>query len=232
MRGGAACGLLLLLTLSRAETPSPPGMEQVSLTVTALKRPEYAERVQARRQIEAWSEAFPRHMLNLLAKEYSGRENPEILYQLHRQLRELAAGILFFHPPAFLGVNFEFAPMPDGRNAIRIESVLPGSAAENAGLRAGDFLVEVGGVPVENYQTPLEFSLQIQERLPLESMTLRVYRRQEFYTDVRLGSRELPAFQVEEFLKQETGKLTAWLEALRPEGSGTQPVGTFRMEDP
>jgi len=209
-----------------------PEIEQIQSRLEDLGALDFAERILARDRIREWSDLFPRYMLGRLVNEYAQTENLEVRYQLEKLIRDLAADVLFYQPPAFLGVNFELSQLPDGRSAILLKSVIPDSAAEKAGLREGDFILQVGGMDVDRYVDVREFAEQIQQRLPMEVLSLRVLRKREFLTTVILGVRDLPQFQVTEFLREQQAQLDAWMKTLRPhrtESTG-KPIGDFRME--
>lgn len=51
---------------------------------------------------------------------------------------------------AALGVLISQAETPDGHPAVHIEQVIEHSAAAEAGLRSGDFILSLAGTPVGN----------------------------------------------------------------------------------
>ncbi len=62
-----------------------------------------------------------------------------------------------------------------GKNdqAAKIETVIPGSSAQNAGLKAGDLVLSVDGVPLENFA---ELAAMIAHTAPNSSHTLEIER--------------------------------------------------------
>ncbi len=51
---------------------------------------------------------------------------------------------------ATLGVLVTESESPDGRRAMHVQHIKPGSAADAAGLREGDYILTLAGAPVEN----------------------------------------------------------------------------------
>lgn len=85
----------------------------------------------------------------------------------------------------FLGVTIENAT--DDRAGARIIEVMPGTAAEDAGLRVGDVIVAVEEVPVF---TRGDLQAQVRAHRPGSAVTLLVLRDgDEFEVEVTLGVR-------------------------------------------
>jgi len=81
---------------------------------------------------------------------------------------------------AQLGV---FTDASDGPG-VRVRSVTPGSAAEVAGIRPGDFLLSVGG---QNVEMPDELTRLIRQRKPGDNVEVRIWRdRSDFVVNVFL----------------------------------------------
>jgi len=71
---------------------------------------------------------------------------------------------------------------------VRFADVRQGSPAYQAGLRAGDVLVEFDGKPVENLY---DFTYALRAKKPGEQVTVKVLRgEQPFQTRVVLGERK------------------------------------------
>ncbi len=74
----------------------------------------------------------------------------------------------------------------DGRPGVLIADVRPGGAAEKAGIRRGDLLVELAGAPVRDIY---DFTYALRKAKPGEKSTLVVVRGDERLTlDVTFGS--------------------------------------------
>lgn len=226
-------GLLLAcfagwVTAGELQLPAP---DRIRFEVKKLDAELYQDRMLAKKQLQDWASEFPRYMLVQLAEVYAVSNELEVVYQLNALLRELAGRVMFYQPKAFLGVNFELMRLPDGREVISLQSVVPNSPADRAGLKPGDFLLEVGGVRVEDFEDPTAFATQIQQQLPRESLMLRVLRKREFIVEVFLAVKETVPVELKMLMQEEDGKLSDWLEGLRPgEGiSPEKPVGEFRL---
>ncbi|MDF3127823.1 PDZ domain-containing protein [Kiritimatiellaeota bacterium B1221] len=210
-----------------------PGPIQIRQVVHLLGSEAYEERSNALSQLEAWSARFPRHLLTVLAENYAEPLDLEVEFQLEKILRRLGGEVLFYQPKAFLGVNFELSFLPDGRAAIRLQNVVQGSPAEQAGLRTGDHLLEVDGTLVSDYEDSTAFALQVQRQIPLNPLRLRVLRQnKEFYVDVILAVKKDLPHNWRRRIAEEEAKIEAWLQALRPAGGNAvdEPVGDFRMD--
>jgi serine protease Do len=81
---------------------------------------------------------------------------------------------------AFLGV----APA-ESRADERIDLVVPGSAAEQAGIQVGDLIVEFGGKPIEHYD---DLPPLVRQRKPGDKVAIVIRRGEETLTlEVTLG---------------------------------------------
>jgi 2-alkenal reductase len=96
------------------------------------------------------------------------------------------------HP--FLGIQYEsLNPQLAGEASLSItegallNSVLPGTPAERAGLRVGDVIVAINGAPVNDRQPLVSLLL---EHVAGDTVTLDVFREgQTFQTELTLGER-------------------------------------------
>lgn len=86
---------------------------------------------------------------------------------------------------AFLGVG-PTEPDPEGPG-FRIELVLPGSAADKAGLQRGDFVLEFDGVPLDDFG---DLRSTIYRYVAHDKVTLQIRRKDETFSVVLvLGER-------------------------------------------
>lgn len=85
----------------------------------------------------------------------------------------------------FLGVSMDFTPVDGG--GVRLQKIVPDSAAEKAGLRAGDVVTAVNDHPVNSLRA---MSNRLQKFKPKSKVKVR-FRREgtEVVVDVVLGSR-------------------------------------------
>lgn len=87
-------------------------------------------------------------------------------------------------PQGALGISM---PTRDGDNEARIEEIVPGKAADKAGLRSGDLILKVNGKEIGNKDQLIE---TIKSYLPGEKVELLVKRGKEQLTlSAVLGSR-------------------------------------------
>ncbi|MFO7300046.1 MAG: PDZ domain-containing protein, partial [Actinomycetes bacterium] len=88
-------------------------------------------------------------------------------------------------PTSYLGVTIESST--SDRAGARITDVAPGTAAEQAGLRVGDVIISVEGVPVFSQ---IDLVAQVRAHRPGETVTLHILRNgQEIEIAVTLGMR-------------------------------------------
>jgi hypothetical protein len=124
-------------------------------------------------------------------------------YDLRRQIARLAMQIFVDQrvglPPAFLGVqlgrpDYDRDPrIPQGADALVIQDIIPGTAADAARLRPGDLIVRLDGETIAR-DTDLTrnpaISRRIAERRPGDRCRLGIYRGQRAIDiDVTLGRR-------------------------------------------
>jgi|GEM_PF-1724238 len=218
--GGFACWL------SADSLPDPSVFLE---EVTHLGTDHAMVRRDAFAQLEQWSTDFPRATLVRLAIAYAEASDLEVLHQLESLLRPLAIKVLFYQPPAFIGVNYELFIFPDGESAILISAVVPDSPADEVGLRRGDALVEIAGVSITEFSEATGFAEFVQSQLPLQIVPLRVRRgAEEWELDLKLGMREYAPRTMNYMFMREKAKLESWLKGLRPKDDNPdQPVGHF-----
>lgn len=105
--------------------------------------------------------------------------------EIDRALPKLKAGTrVEVRRDAFLGISFD--PSAPERGAV-VQDVIEGTAAERAGLKKGDVIVEFGGKSIEN---PTELRAEILRRRPGDTVRVRFIRDgREREVDVTLGER-------------------------------------------
>lgn len=235
-RTALRCCLLVAGWISLAAVAEAEGLPDpmaIQAKVAELGAVSSESRSRAHAGLAEWGERYPRYLLHRLGRAYAIEEDLERRYQLERLLRDLAARCLFFQPRAFLGVNFNFEVLADGTPAIRLISILPGSAAEKAGLKDNDLILAVDGTPIENSFDPSAFARRIRSFLPFETLEFRVLRRQVFRVEVVLDQLPFQAHELNEKIEEENRKLDAWLQDLRAGDAGhspDEPVGDFRLD--
>lgn len=105
--------------------------------------------------------------------------------EIDRTLPKLKAGSkVEIKRDAFLGISFD--PSAPERGAV-VQDVIEGTAAEKAGLKKGDVIVQFGG---KNIESPTELRAEILRRRPGDTLRVRFIRDgREHEVDVTLGER-------------------------------------------
>lgn len=211
---------------------SRPESSRIRTEVAGLGAERYEERESAQTRLRQWSDLLPRYLLVELAEAYREAGDLEVEHRLETLLRELASEQIFYRPYGFLGVNFQPRILSDQRNAIEIIGVVNGEAADRAGLRTGDVLLEVGGVPIEELSGPNGFVDHVSSLLPGEEVGLLVERGdKQFRVELVLGVRLPPNMEHASYMQEQETRIREWLAGLknRPHASET-PEGHFRLE--
>jgi len=131
-----------LLSASSGPGWGPPENQAASELLRQLSHPEFAKREQA----TAGLRKMGRGVFHLLGAEYRASRDLEKRLRIHQIALEfyLLARVPWFDD-GFLGIQMR----PDDRG-VRIDRLLPGSAAEAGGLQQDDLIVELDGerVPI------------------------------------------------------------------------------------
>jgi len=128
---------------------TPPELAaRVDRLITELGDPDYAVRRAAQEALKT----LPIEAGRRLLAHYRRTDDAEVrmrieLYAEHF-FREHVLPKHLPPPPGFLGVQLQPGVGPTGRAAARIARVLPGTAADQAGLRANDLIVGFRGRPL------------------------------------------------------------------------------------
>ena len=224
--------LLLLLVL---QMRSAFGADDVEMLIQHLGHPETRQRLNAQKELSELAEDQPREMLIRLAETYSETKDLETKARLEALLRSLAREWMFYHPPGFLGVNFRMVILPDDRKAIEILQVLQDGAAERAGIRANDLLLEFQGADIESMEDQSDFVERISSLYPGTMVGVVISRKgKEFQLTFPLGARPLDQMNVAVASRQEERKIKEWLIGLQKKSqeSVDQPMGHFKTETP
>ncbi len=179
----------------RTGEPAPYSPDDVQRWVDLLSNPSPLER---RRAGDALLLAGP-IAYDPLRRAYQTDDS----YDLRRQIARLALQIYVDQrvglPPAFLGVqlgrpDYERDPrIPQGADALVIQDIIPGTAADAARLRSGDLIVRLDGETIsrdtDQTRNPA-ISRRIAERRPGDRCRIGLYRGQRAIdVDVTLGRR-------------------------------------------
>lgn len=208
-----------------------PGTGRIRAEVSGLGAEHYEEREAAQARLREWADSVPRYVMMELAEAYREAEDLEVEHRLETLLRELAADQIFYRPYGFLGVNFQPRVLPDQRQAIEIIGVVNGEAADRAGLRTGDVLLEVGGVPIKEMGGGGGFVDHVSSLLPGEEVELLVERGdKQFRVDVVLGVRLPPGTEHTAYIQEQEARIREWLAGLKNRPSHSeQPEGHFTL---
>ncbi len=234
MKGLGWAGVLLIICgYGFADTAGErPESGRVRAEISGLGADEYEKREAAQARLREWADAFPRYVMVELAEAYREAEDLEVEYRLESLLRELAAEQIFYRPYGFLGVNFQPQMLRDQRQVIEIIGMVNGEAADRAGLRIGDRLLEVGGVPIKEMEGSNGFVDHVSSLLPGEEVNLLVERGDtQFRVDLVLGVRLPPGTEHADYIREQETRVREWIAGLknRPDDA-ERPEGHFRLE--
>jgi hypothetical protein len=208
-----------------------PAPAEIRSHISGLAADIFLEREAAQDRLRSWAEAFPRYLLTELAEAYRTVEDLEAEHRLEKMLHELAAKQIFYRPFGFIGVNFQPRMLPTRGQVIEVIGIVNGEAADKAGLRMGDFLLEVGGVSVTDMEGANGFVDHVSALLPGEEVELRVERGgTQFKVDLVLGVRMPPAIEHAAYIREQEARIREWLDSLKEEPADPErPAGHFRL---
>lgn len=133
-----------------------------------------------------------------LRSAYRTTDDLEVRLRIERIVRTAYLNHHVYDRSGFLGINLqpyiasmeEHPRLPKGAVGVKVGRVIPGTAAERAGLQVEDVIFEVDGEPVrgEGMQVIETFSATIRDRGPGGRMKLSVLRgMQRLPLDVTIG---------------------------------------------
>lgn len=143
-----------------------------------LSSDKFADRESAHAQLNEWARGKPAASVPALRKQVAVDEDPEIQVRCLSVLRELVIE-KEFPGEGYLGISmFEMTVQVPGdqvpRRVIRIGMVLPGSAAEHAGLMANDLVIGLDDTIWRQDGMSTEFAKRIRDTRPGSEVTLVV----------------------------------------------------------
>ncbi|GEM_PF-2310209 len=227
------CCLLILITCSPlyGDTVTRPSTEEIQKQITLLGDQAFKTRSAAQEQLELWSERHPRYLLTQLAEAYSDVEDVEIEIRLREMLKPLARLYLYAEPRGYLGVHLGTERIGNEITAVLIRRVLPGQAAEAAGLKDGDLILMLEGIPMDELGGQGGVSTRIAETMPGSVLELAVKRgEKEFLVRVIVGLRPMSARERAATVGSFEAQYLSWLESLRPDRNHNgMPIGHFPL---
>ena len=194
LAGGLLCAVAANTSASdektSADRPSPkanPPENQLTIDelVDALGSPDYDERQGATDSLKAKNKSFTAELSRLYRLEHD--------HEIRLRIVEVAEYIFLKQAlPAmggFMGIQLsavggrDYPGLGEGRAAVRVNRVLPDTAAERAKLKIGDLILAVDGeeVPVSAGNTR-EFIKLIGSKPPGTELSFQVLREEELFT--------------------------------------------------
>lgn len=205
---------------------------ELDVWVQELGAPELEVRNRAQDVLSAKGAERPRQTITELAGFYRTAEDLEVQARLEVILRELAREWMFYLPPGFLGINFQMIGYGEGSRATEVRQVIPGGAADQAGLKMGDLILKLGDVDIGELSNQEAFVAYVATFRPGTKLFLEIKRGDTFLTlPLEVGVRGMAQLDVVKFSEQEEEKLQKWLEGLRGEQpqDPLKPVGHFKV---
>ncbi|MCG3136390.1 MAG: hypothetical protein HJJLKODD_00222 [Phycisphaerae bacterium] len=167
-----------------------PTSNEVGLAtwVEELAHPEYAVRQQAQEQLRALPIAALPHLHDI----YLQLSDLEVRLQLASIAEDIACREVVMQSGGFIGISWqpvdavEDSRVPRDQFGVIVQRVLPGSAAERAGLAIGDLLLSMDGEKLMlDPKEPRDFARQIGSVPPGKRIKFGVMRGHRYFT-VRL----------------------------------------------
>jgi C-terminal processing protease CtpA/Prc len=228
----AVLGCLLSLSGSAALPVSAEDLpdDRIAQIVAQLASPSFEEREWATRTLTDEGEPA----LEVLRASYAAVDDLEV----RSRLQEIARTIVFRDAMAqlggFLGINLQLVgpeteqALPPNQQAIRVQAVVPDTAAYRADLHEGDLIIELNGESFDTRFTQKMFMDSIKQMPPGTQVDLTVLRDGEHIPKVvELGVRplnklantaELDSFQIEA-LRDAARAFQEWCKEAEPSGS-------------
>ena len=159
---------------------------------------EFKVREQAQADVLGWARKHEGEAPGLLFGAHRNSKDPEVRIRCMEILKDLARDGYAQHGKGFIGIQMrdEMVLMPGGNQhqaAIRITFILPGLAAEKAGLKVGDLLVGINGKTWPSPATDF-MRQQVMDMKPTTKITVQVLRDEKVEdVEVTLVRRPLTA---------------------------------------
>jgi len=223
----------LLLFPLHAETNMRPSKQDVQKYIALMGDADFEVRSNAQKKLKQWSEHHPRFLLVQLAEAYGKAEDVEIEIRLRELLKPLARLYLHAEPRGYLGVHLGTERVGNEVTVVILRKVLPGQAADAAGLKDNDMILLMNGESMDDIGGQGGLTERISNTMPGSVLELAVKRGdKEFLARVIVGLRPMNARERAATVGSFEAQYLAWLESLRPDRTfNGMPVGHYPMEE-
>ena len=198
---------------------------EIARLITQLGAPEFAARQAAQTALINLGSNRLDAVLDQSVHAYARTDDPEVKGRLHDVLQTLVLRYLIDRPRGFLGVQFNRGGRVDGQPpAVEVMAVTADTAAEKAGLQAGDQLLRAGDLELTKDGAADAFVQFIQSKPPGTPLTLEISRGGEKrQLELKLG--ELPAALRSRLLTPERKQelFQEWLDQALRQAGATRP---------
>jgi len=196
-----------------------PTKDEIPKLIAVLNDLSYAVRTEATQRLELCDQA---DLVGPLAEAYRGDSDFETRLRIRKIARDV---FLRQFETGFLGIQMR--PVSGGQqnrddrlkpkqNAILVVAVLPGTAADMAGVQSGDLITDIDGVPVPFDGRGSKFSQIISSHKAGETVALGLVRDRPMRVKVMLGGRKVEywtdanGLPDQERIEKAEKKLTQW----------------------
>lgn len=192
-------GILIWLPVSWA-LEIPPG------PLGQLGAEDFRTREKAQAEIVDWARLQPEAAMEVLYQQSRNATDPEIRERCIAVLRILVGDEYLKDGEGYIGIRMqdEIANVPGDpkpRGVIRVIQVVPGSAAEAAGLKLNDLIAGLNDTVWHEESIAFAFGDKIRQFKPNTKVTLKILREGKLIdVEVKLGRR--PLFAENPFLNE------------------------------
>jgi len=189
--------LLLGMCLPSAAEPDAAYIVLPAELLKELSSDDFEVREKAYAGLEKWSEDNITASPELLYKAWKQSEDPEVQTRCYNLMKKKVMERKYGKGKGFLGIQMSGLVLPAkpdevaGRQAVRIDIVLPDTPAQQCGLKAGDLILRVDHVDLgvanagdnqnfngfgQQFSSVESFSKYIKSKQPGEVVTLHLLR--------------------------------------------------------
>jgi len=188
---------LSLAPFHAATNPAPQPEADVDRLISQLGHSSFADRESADQALrEAGISA-----IDELAAAYRTSNDYETKLRIHQVSEYIYFWENLLKSNGFLGIQHQALTQPDirideGKAGFRVNAVIPGTAAEQAGLKMGDVIVAVNGQTMPAGATAQEFASLIKDKPAGTPMVFEFFRgTQRMTKEIRIGFRPLEFYR-------------------------------------